>query len=178
MKRRIYTLVIGVGVVLSFFIFYRKANRGYPQKVEIDSHKIGETLSLGRIKLKVNDVKVSEDNRFVNIDIEYANEGSRLNIARSGFIPIFYQNYTSSIAQNVDEGIGSVGQLNPMYKVTDFNIKQGEKNKFTFIYQVYPKGKFENALLINPYLYKDIREDKYKSGSLYYRIIDLGDIYD
>ncbi len=178
MKRRIYTLVIGVGVVLSFFIFYRKANRGYPQKAEIDSHKIEETLSLGRIKLKVNDVKVSEDNRFVNIDIEYFNEGSRLNIARSGFIPIFYQNYTSSIAQNVDEGIGSVEQLNPMYKVTDFNIKQGEKKKFTFIYQVYPKGKFKNSLLINPDLYKGIREDKYKSGSLYYRTIDLGDIYD
>lgn len=178
MKGRIYTLVVGIGVVLSFFIFYKKANAGYPQKVEIDSHRIGETLDFGKIKLKVIGVKVSEDNRFVDIDIEYINEGSRLDIARSGFIPKFYQNFSSSIVQNIDEGRGSVEQLNPMYKVTDFKISQGEKKKFTFIYQVCPKGNFKNALLINPDLYKDIRKAKYKSGSFYYRIIDLGDIYD
>lgn len=173
--------VVGILLlVLGFLFFYTRINSPYPNDVSIKSYKTNEEVDLGlaSVKVKECEIKKQDSDNYLLVKYLFKSKDKDINIGKDGLLPKLYQNFSSSIAQNIIEIEGENNKFKPAYKINDLDIGQNSEKEIDIYYLLEDEGDYNNTLLINPNLYRDKYKKKFDSGYLYYESIDLGDIYD
>lgn len=176
------TIWIGglLAFVLLFTFQYRRVNASYPKKSEIKTYDMEDKVKLGNVEVKVLDryIKNFEGHDYLGVDLEYTNKSKDLNIASSNLLPKFYQNFATSIPQNMIERGNEDELFDQAYHLEDLDLEKNSSKEITIYFQLDKEGNYFNNLLLNGEYYSEIRQDKYDDGILYYEVIDLGDVYD
>lgn len=180
MKKKTYPFLTLLILIISFFFFYKRANRGYPKDVKIEEYSYKEIVNLNDLEINILDKRVENigGNKYLAIDFSYKNKGEDINIVNSGQMFKFYQNFSSSIMQNIREIEKERKKFNPTYDIEDFVLRKGEEKKFTGFFLLEKKGVYKNVLLFAIDSYMEDYKEEYDKGRLFYKLINLGDVYD
>ncbi|MDY3005636.1 DUF5067 domain-containing protein [Anaerococcus sp. AGMB00486] len=180
MKKKILISLGFIVLIFSYIFLYQRANAGYPSKSKIEEYSYKDNIDLGDIEVKIYNRKIENfgGRKALRVDIEYMNQKNDMNIVQLGYAFSLYQDFSSCIVQNIRESEKQELIFEPTYNLKDLNIKKGEKKRYAFYYWIEDKGDYKNALLISINTYLDQYKKEYKKGNLYYKTIDLGDVYD
>lgn len=183
MNRKIKISLLGV-LLLVFGLFYRRANQGYPKENEFVEISKEDTLTYDGIAYRILDYGLTgedyEGYPIFTASFEFVNKTkearSALNIGSS---LVFYQDFESSIVQNINESGPEFDLFGDSYNIEDLDLKAGEKKDFTFKYIADKKiGSYDNFIYIDKNLYMDEYMASFEEGKDLYKIIKLGDIYE
>ncbi|MDO5047581.1 MAG: hypothetical protein Q4D88_03435 [Anaerococcus sp.] len=180
MKKKTIGLVVGLALLLGYVFLFVRINSSYPSRADFKTYQINEDIDLGIGCLKVTGRRIEKvgGESYLAVDYSIKSKDKKVNLAKDGLIPHFYQNLSSSVGQNIIE-IEGVGEIyDPSYRMDDLDVGKNEEKPFKIYYLLEEEGAYKNLLLINPSLYEDTYEQKFDDGFLYYEQIDLGDVYD
>lgn len=182
MKKLIKLLIVGLFICFIFRVY--SINKAYPKDEKIKEYQLNDAINYKNIQIKVTGFKLNDLNgnyepRILDVYFDVKNSTNKeTNLYDVLNCFVLYQNYSNSVIQNtIEEGMPSDYKIS--YKKDDMVLKANEEKNFTFKYMVeYYDMNRKNFIYINNNLYKDQYMYYFDKGYLFYKTINLGDIYE
>lgn len=181
-KKRIILFSIGICILLFIFRVYI-VNRNFPQKDFIQAVNINEEVNCDDVNIKIlnSQIESIDPEGFPIASISYSIENKtnkHIDLSEIYNKLSLYSNYDKADIQNINLGFDN-SQFKNTYNQDELVLKPRQNKIFHFNYYLLKDTeKYNNFVYIDNRLYANDFNQYLNDGTLLYKIINLGNIYE